>query len=157
MADAVVKLGKNCQLWYTTDAWDGESISGTGWAEAVSIKDVKLAIPNSETDVTTRGSGGFKLSAAILKEASIEFTLLLKLGDAFYEAIRDAWNNSDTQTITLAVMDGDPTVVGTEGLAGAFAVFDFSRDEGQENPVTFSVTCKPAQADNPPAWIEVEA
>jgi hypothetical protein len=152
-----VKLGKNCELWYTTEAWNGTNIDGTGWAEALTVKDVKLACPNSEADVTTRGSRGYKLSAAILKEASIEFTLLLKPGDAFYTAIRNAWVNSDTTTITLAILDGDPDTAGTEGLAGAFTVLDFTRDEGQENPVTFSVTCKPAQADFPPTWVIVES
>ena len=153
---AVVKLGKNCKLYYKTGVWGGE-FGGTAWSEAENIQDVKLDIPNSEADVTTRGSNGWKLTAPILKEASVEFDLLVKPGDAFYTAVRSAWSSSDTTTLALAVLDGDGDTAGTEGLAADWCVLGFARNESQADPLKFSVSCKPGQSDDPPQWLIIEA
>ena len=44
--------------------------------EVKNVKDLTLNLESGEADVTTRATGGWRASAATLKEASLEFGIL---------------------------------------------------------------------------------
>ena len=49
--------------------------------EVTNVKDVSLTLESGEADVTTRAAQGWKLSAATLKEASLEINILYDTED----------------------------------------------------------------------------
>jgi hypothetical protein len=73
--------------------------------------------------------------------------------DAGFTAIKDAYFN-DT-LIGLAVMDGDVSTQGSQGLWADCMITDFSRDEPLEEAISVKVTAKPTYSANPPIWKEV--
>ena len=91
--------------------------------------------------------------AGTLKEASVEFEMLWDPDDAGFTAIKDAWFNGTA--IEMAVMDGDITADGTQGLRATMAVISFNRSEPLEEAMSVSVTVKPTYAANAPEWMEV--
>jgi hypothetical protein len=73
--------------------------------------------------------------------------------DDDFGAIRDTFLNR--ASMEFAVMDGDITVSGSQGLRATCMVTNFSRNEPLEEAVTVSVTVKPTYSVNPPSWIVV--
>jgi len=55
----------------------------TAATEVKNVKDLTLNLESGEADVTTRATGGWKASAATLKEASLEFTILYDTAEDF--------------------------------------------------------------------------
>lgn len=62
-----------------------------------------------------------------------------------------------TPGIEFAVMDGDITVAGAQGLRALLSMTNFSRSEPLEEAISVSVTAKPTYAANPPSWMTVAA
>ena len=56
--------------------------------EVTNVKDLTLNLESGEADVTTRATKGWKASAATLKEASLEFTILYDTEDADFTAFQ---------------------------------------------------------------------
>jgi hypothetical protein len=106
-----------------------------------------------EADVTTRGNAGWRATVATLKDGSIEFEMVWDTADDDFAAIRDAFLNRGA--IEFAVMDGDITTSGSQGLRATCMVTSFSRNEALEEAITVSVTVKPTYSVNPPSWIVV--
>jgi len=75
--------------------------------------------------------------------------------DAGFTAIKDAWFNGTT--LELAVMDGDITENGTQGLRATMSVISFTRNEPLEEAMSVNVTVKPTYAAHAPEWMEVTA
>ena len=76
--------------------------------------------------------------------------------DAGFTAIKDAYFNNTT--IDVAVMDGDITTPGNQGLRAVMEVTNFSRTEPLEEAITVSVTIKPGYTGDPaqaPDWMEI--
>lgn len=145
-----IKLGMDGKLYRNTATYETPT-----WAEMPNVKDVTLNLEKGEADVTTRANEGWRATAATLKEGSVEFEMAWDPVDAGFTAIKDAWFNGTA--IELAVMDGDITVVGTQGLRATFAVISFSRNEPLEEAMSVNVTVKPTYAANAPEWMEVTA
>jgi len=138
-------LGKDAKIYQGTAG--GEL---TALTEMSNVRDVKLNLEAGEADVTTRANGGWKATAATLRECSCEFDMIWKPGDTAFEAIRDAFLAGGQ--LELAALDGDKATAGTQGLKGTFSITGFSRNEPLEEAITVSVTAKLTVFDE---WVEV--
>jgi hypothetical protein len=143
-----VKLGLDARLYRNTGTY-----AAPIWNEIKNVKDVTLNLEAGEADVTTRGNAGWRATVATLKDGSIEFEMVWDTADDDFAAIRDAFLNRGA--IEFAVMDGDITVAGSQGLRATCMVTSFSRNEALEEAITVSVTVKPTYSVTPPSWIVV--
>ena len=138
-------LGKDCKVYH--GAADAALSTMT---ELSIIKEASLDCEVGEADVTTRANGGWRATAATLRDLSGELTLVYKGGDAGYEALRDAWLGGSV--LELALLTGDKSATGSEGPKGNFSVTKFSRGEPLEEGVTISATVKLTKFAE---WVEV--
>jgi len=141
-----VKLGLDAKLYRNTGTFPAPV-----WDEIKNVKDVTLNLEAGEADVTTRGNAGWKATVATLKDGSVEFEMVWDTADTDFAAIRDAFLNKTP--IDLAVLDGDVTITGTQGLRADFMVTKFTRSEPLEEAITASVTVKPTYSPNAPSWM----
>lgn len=133
MADYL--LGMNAKIY------QGPADTALGsLTEMANVKDVTLGLSASEADVTSRANSGWKAIAAALREASVEFAMVWKTGDAGFTAVKDAFLNSTV--LELAVLDQPRATSGAQGLKGNFAITAFNREEPLEGPIMVSVTAK---------------
>ena len=72
--------------------------------EVTNVKDLTLNLESGEADVTTRATGGWRASAATLKEASLEFGILYDTEDADFQAFQAAYFSNTP--ISLFITDG---------------------------------------------------
>jgi predicted secreted protein len=143
-----VRLGLDARLYRNTGTF-----AAPVWNPVQNVKDVTLNLEAGEADVSTRGTGGWRATVATLKDASVEFEMVWDTADDDFAAIRDAFLNRGA--LEFAVMDGDITLSGSQGLRATCMVTTFSRNEPLEEAVTVSVTIKPTFAANPPLWLVV--
>jgi predicted secreted protein len=143
-----VKLGLDAKLYRNTADYATPT-----WEEVTNVKDLTLNLEAGEADVTTRANAGWRATLAALKDGSIEFEMVWDTEDDDFTAIKDAFFGSTG--VEFAVMDGDITVVGAQGLRALMAITSFSRSEPLEEAISVSVTAKPTYSANPPAWMTV--
>jgi predicted secreted protein len=143
-----VRLGLDARLYRNTGTF-----AAPVWNHVQNVKDVTLNLEAGEADVSTRGTGGWRATVATLKDASVEFEMVWDTADDDFASIRDAFLNRGA--VEFAVMDGDITTPGSQGLRATCMVTTFSRNEPLEEAVTVSVTIKPTFAANPPLWLVV--
>jgi hypothetical protein len=143
-----VRLGLDAKLYRNTGTY-----SVPVWNEVKNVKDVTLNLEAGEADVTTRGNAGWRATVATLKDGSIEFEMVWDTADDDFAAIRDTFLNRGA--MEFAVMDGDITGSGSQGLRATCMVTNFSRNEALEEAITVSVTVKPTFSVNPPSWFVV--
>jgi hypothetical protein len=143
-----VKLGLDAKLYRNTGTY-----SSPTWNDIPNVKDVTLNLEAGEADVTTRGNNGWRATVATLKDGSIEFDMVWDTADTDFAAIRDAFLNRTA--IEFAVMDGNITVAGSQGLRATCMVTKFSRSEPLEQAIMVSVTIKPTYSANAPSWLVV--
>ena len=117
----------------------------TATTEMKNVKDVTLNMETGEADVTTRAAEGWRLTAATLKEASVEFEMVWDPNDGGFSAIKEAYFKAEP--LALFVSDGNE-----KGLDADFVVTSFSRSEPLEEALTVSVTCKPTLVNRAPTW-----
>jgi TP901-1 family phage major tail protein len=129
------------------------SYASPTWSLMGNVKDVTLNLETGEADVTTRGNDGWRATVATLREASVEFEMIWDPSDAGFTAIQTAFFANSM--VELAVMDGDITTAGSQGLRATCMITSFSRAEALEEAITASVTAKPTYADNAPEWYTV--
>ncbi len=132
------KLGLDAKLFH------GEA-GNTATNEMTNVKDVTLNLESGDADITTRAAKGWRISAATLKEASLEFEMVWDTSDEGFKAVKNAFFNNTA--IALFASDGDGN-----GLDADFVVSSFSRSEPLEEALTVSVTCKPTLIDRAPTW-----
>ena len=89
---------------------------------------------------------GWRITAATLKEASVEFEMIWDTADSGFTAIQQAYFGNSA--LSLFVSDGDGN-----GLDADFVVTSFSRSEPLEEALKVSVTCKPTLVSRAPAWV----
>lgn len=132
------KLGLDAKIFHGT--------AGTRAAtEMKNVTDVTLNLETGEADITTRAAEGWRITAATLKEASVEFEMVWDTSDSGFNAIQQAFFGN--KAIALFVSDGDGN-----GLDADFVVSSFSRSEPLEEALKVSVTCKPTLVDRAPQW-----
>lgn len=113
--------------------------------EVINVKDVTLNLESGEADVTTRATGGWRATAATLKDASLEFEMLVDSEDDDYNAFATAY--FDKTAIALKVE------VGSGGLDADWSITNFSVNQPLEEAQTVSVTAKVTASDRAPAWV----
>jgi len=143
-----VKLGMNCKLYYNTGDY-----TTPVWVEITNAKDVTLNLEASEADVTTRGNAGWRATTAALRDGSVDFEMIWDTADTAFAAIQAAYFANSA--VEVAVMDGDITTVGSEGLRASMSVTSFTRNEPLEEAVSVAVGLKPTYAANAPEWMEI--
>lgn len=143
-----IKLGMEAKLYRNTGTYALPT-----WVELTNVKDLTLNLEAGEADVTTRGNSGWRATVATLKDGSIEFEMIWDTADTNFTAIQDAFFNGTD--IEFAVMDGDITVSGTQGLRATMSITSFSRSEALEEALMVSVNAKPTYATNAPEWMTV--
>ena len=142
------KAGMQAKLYRNTATYATPT-----WALVPNVKDLTLNLEKGQADVTTRANNGWKASIGTLKDGGIEFEMVWDTADEGFTAIRDAYLND--AALELAVMDGDITAVGSQGLRASFVVTNFSRKEPLEEGISVSVTLKVAYSENAPEWMTV--
>jgi len=143
-----VKLGLDGKLYRNTGTY-----AVPVWNEVKNVKDLTLNLEKGEADVSTRGNNGWRALLATLKDGSIETEMVWDTADDDFIAFRDSWFNNTA--VEVAVMDGDITVAGSQGLRALMMVFNFTRAEALEEAMIASVTLKPTYSTNPPVWLVV--
>ncbi len=136
-----IRLGMDAKIYF------GEAGS-TATEEMANVKDVTLSLEAGEADVTTRANGGWKATAATLKDASVEFEMIWDTEDPGFSAIQQAFFGN--QPLALAILDGESG----SGLDADFVITKFDRNEPLEEAITVSITVKPTYSTRAPEWIE---
>lgn len=116
--------------------------------EVTNVKDLTLNLESGEADVTTRATKGWKASAATLKEASLEFSILYDTEDADFTAFQTAYFSNTP--LALFVSDGQTNA---HGLDADFSITGFSLEQPLEEAVSVSVTAKPTASTRAPQWV----
>ncbi len=143
-----LKLGLEARLYRNTGTF-----ASPVWDEVKNVRDVTLNLETGESDVSTRGNGGWRANIATLKNASLEFEMMWDTADADFTAIRTAFLANGS--IEFAVLDGASTQNGSQGLRATMAIMNFTRSEPLEEAIKVSVTAKPTYATDPPSWMTV--
>lgn len=137
------RLGLQCKLYRGT-------AGTTAAVEMKNVTNVTLNLEKGEADITTRAANGWKMSAATLKEASIEFEMVYDTADSDFQAVQGAFLN-DT-ALAIFVSDGEGS-----GLDCDCVVTNFSVDQSLEEAVKVNVTMKPTniggESGRAPAWV----
>jgi len=143
-----IKLGMEAKLYRNSGTYASPT-----WVEMQNVKDVTLNLEAGEADVTTRGNAGWRATIAALKDGSIEYEMVWDTADPDFTAIQQAFFGNTE--IEFAVMDGDITASGTQGLRATMSITNFSRSEALEEAIGVSVTAKPTYSENPPEWMTI--
>jgi predicted secreted protein len=146
MSDAVVyKFGKDAILTYGT--------AGTAGATAAQdVKDLTLTATNTEIDITTRDSDGFKEYAAGLTDLELSWGQLVRATGAFYLALRAAFTGKTG--IALKALNG----TGGEGIDADWIITDMTEEQNLDDTVNISVKAKPTSiAGRHPTWVAASA
>lgn len=133
-------LGLNCKLYRGT--------AGTrAITEMSNITDLRLEMEHDEADITTRASGGWKMTLPALRDAEIRFEMLYDSSDPDFTAVRSAFFARGA--LAFFVTDGSGC-----GLDCDCIVTGFSIVQDLTDAVKVSVTLKPsASAGRVPAWV----
>lgn len=143
-----IVFGVNCKLYRNTGTY-GSPV----WNLCDQVRDVKLALPANEADVTTRLNGGYKAAEPVMIDAAVEFEMPWDPADTDLMALKTAF--LARSAVEMFVLDGLVATSGSRGLRATMKVFDFSRDEGLENAAMATVKMKPCLAAQPPAWTTI--
>lgn len=140
-----------------TDVPTDSANSSEPMAELTNVKNVTLTIDTTEADVTTRATEGWRASVPVLKNATVDFTMLWDSADKSFANVQHAFNQRTY--IHLAVMDGDAENTTTgyriQGLYAPFSVMNCSRNETLEDALTATVSLKPANVSGyAPEWVD---
>ena len=144
------KLGLEGKLYY-----DPLGVGKSSWTELDNCKDVNLSMEAGEADVTTRGNNGWRATIATLLDAGIEFEMVYDTADEGFTALQTAFLAKST--IGIAVMDGDITQAGSQGLQADCVITSFGRNEPLEEGMSVPVTIKPTYSSTAPEWKKIEA
>ncbi len=155
-------LGKDAILYYDEDgAADGQA-TPANWIANPNTMDLSINLEEATDDVTTRGSGGFRAVAATLKDGSVDFGMLYDTANAHFLAFRTAFfgvgtafSSAGGKVIGIAVMDGDITTIGNEGLIADMMVTNFTINENIEEAMKVDVTVQSTFSAFTPIWFTV--
>src|SRR4051812_18972926 len=64
-------------------------------------KDVTLNMEKGNADISSRGGGSWKAVVGVLKDASVDFTLIWNTSDANFTAIKNAFLAADVAGSTI--------------------------------------------------------
>lgn len=143
-----IPLGKDAKAYINKGTTESPN-----WLEIEIIRDATLEITKGDTDVTTRGAGGWKEAMATLKEASIDFDAVWDKADECYKILLRSMLFDDI--VEMLFLDGPKDTDGSQGLHAMMQVFTFKRDEKLTDALKMDVNVKPCYGAIKPAWVEV--
>jgi len=146
-----VKLGLDARLYLNSGTYASPTWSGLN-----NVRDLTLNLETGEADVSTRANEGWRATVSTLKDASLEFELVIDPEDSGFTSIVNAFLQNEP--VEFVVLDGPISgegSVGSQGLRASFRIASFSRNEALEEAVTASVTAKPTYSENAPVWMTV--
>lgn len=150
------KLGLEAKVYRLTTgtraAWPASG-APSNLSEITNVRDVTVSLTKSEADVTTRGSGGFRLTRGALKDASVSFEMVWDPADTHFAALQTAFFANTS--VALAFLDGSSATVGSQGLWADFEVMEFEKSEPLEGAQMVSVTLKTTYSAVAPEWADV--
>lgn len=146
------RIGQECKLYRNT----GTNATPT-WSEVTGVRDLSLPLAADKVDISDRGSR-FKKETGGMIESAISFQLTYRNGNADHAALRAAMLNKTA--IEFAVMSGDITTSGEEGLRSFCEVFTFNHEQPLSDGVTVDVEIAPTYAEESdvvihPSWYTV--
>ena len=144
-----VKLGMEAKIYINDGTYAAPS-----WTEMGNAKDVTINLEKGEADVTVRDNNGWRAYAGTLKDGSVEFESLWISRHKGFRRIKKAYFRNES--LEFAIMDGEITEPGVEGLRARMVVTNLSRGEPLEEGITASVTLKPTVSEHAPYWLETE-
>jgi len=115
-------LGMNCKIF--------AGASGTALGsltEMDNCTDVTSNFEAGEADVTTRANAGWRGTAATLREATLEFEMLWKPGDAGFDLFQAAFLAGTN--VSMAALAGPLATADSDGPFADWSVTNFSRSE----------------------------
>jgi hypothetical protein len=142
----MTRIGLECKLYYNTGTYASPT-----WVEIVNARDVTIPLTKGEADTSRRGST-WRTRRGTLKDASIDFQIVQKDGDATFTALLNSYINGTP--IELLALNGATTDTAAEGLRATCEVFNFQDAQALESAVVYDVSAKPTTSANPPAWYE---
>ncbi len=156
------RVGKDFILYYDEDdAADGPG-TPANWIENDNIQNLTLNLSKDTSDVSTRGGGDFKATAATLSDGTTTFQMIYDPADAAFDVFQRAFFGSGTGFVSaggvvlgIAVMDGDITVSGNQGLVADMMVLDFSVNEDLTEAGKVDVTVAPTFSAFTTTWYTV--
>ncbi len=146
-----VRIGLEAVLYRNTGSYNSPDL------EAVdNVKDLTLNLEKGSADVTTRGNNGWRAMIGVLKDATVDFSMVWNTDDAHFQAIKTAFLATDlaSQSIEFFIMSADVDEADSEGLRATFMVEKFTKNEPLEEAQTVDVTIRPTFATNAPAWVD---
>ena len=146
-----VKLGLDARLYMNSGTYASPTWSGLN-----TVRDLTLNLETGEADVSTRSNQGWRATVSTLKDASLEFELVIDPEDSGFTSVVNAFLQNEP--IEFVVLDGPvsgPESIGSQGLRATCRIARFSRNEALEEAITASVTAKPTYSENPPSWMSV--
>lgn len=157
------KLGMNGKVYWLDGArstWGAADSNGMnagadpGLNEVVQIHgDVTINIDDSEADISIRGNGGWKATAATLSKATVEFQMVYDPADLDYLALMKSWLGNSS--IPLAILNGSAATAGVQGLWADFEVMNISKAEPIDGAQLVTITAKPTLTAVAPEWVIV--
>lgn len=141
-------LGLDAKLYRNTGTY-----ATPVWDEITNVRDLTLPLTHGEADATTRGNGGWEAIVTALKKASVDFESVWDTADTDFAALLAAW--VARTVIEFAIMDGDITVPGKQGLRASCQVVNIDRAEPLDGVQMASVSIKPTYSANAPSWYTV--
>ncbi len=156
-----IPLGINAEISYlpsgTRATW-GAAVNGihSGAAPALTAfntaRDVTLNLSATEANVTTRGGGGWKLSAAALFECTIDLEAPWNPSDAGFTKFLGCYLTRTS--IAVAVLDGPHGTTGSQGVWADFAVMEFTREENEDKEQVAKIKLAPTLSAVAPEWVQ---
>ena len=134
-------LGIDGKIWRNVASYGSPT-----WTLVDNVKNLRLPLKRTESDLTRRASGKNRELAAVLMEAELNFEMVHDRTDPNYVAIRAAF--IARTALDLAIADGPMDAEGTEYFRALFAILDFSRNEELENVMDRTVVMKPTCGDH---------
>lgn len=123
------------------------------WVEIKIAKDIKVTADKEKVEVTNRGHGETNRYAGGGVDIGFTFDVSNKPADAGFIALLASF--TEKTSIELAAVDGDITVVGTQGVRAVCEVFKFEKTAGLKGEAKWDVEAAPTDSDEAPSFFTV--
>ena len=117
---------------------DLDAILTIDGAEIKNVKDLTVNLEKAEADASTRANNGWRATVGTLKDASIEFAVLNKVGDTAFAMFQTLWSTGTP--CDAEISDAGGTLILT------CEVMTFNVNQNLEEVVSADVTMKPTQS-----------
>lgn len=138
MAAGDYRIGLDGKFYYG-------NAGATANTEADNVRNVNLNLSKRTAEALRRGKK-WVAKKPVATEATLEFEIFDIEGDSFLATVKNAFMN-DTR-VALFPTDG----ASGEGLDADYYMTGFSRNENNEDFITYSVTAEPTDEQRNPVW-----